>query len=149
MPTLSGRAVKKCQISTDGTDANLKELKTDLIQTINLNRGRASTERTRGHQSTQHHQRVKGNPSITLNFDPDSSGDLSLMVAFLGADVPRSFNIELSDGTANGGYRVAGVALINDGNGLEQNVSDGMTGGSITLVQDVENAEWGWTNTTT
>ena len=83
-------------------------------------------------------QRVKGRPSITLNFDPDADADGSLRIVALAGDSPHAFNIQLRAGvTGTNGFSVTGVGLLNDTAGL---TADSVT--SNVSVGDRDCARW-------
>ena len=112
MATLSGQAVHKLMISTDATTVNLRELKTDAIETLMVNRGKRSAERTRAGDEISREQRVKDCPSIIINLDPSTGASMFLEFAAMGSESDTAFDLQLRSGTAR--LRVTGIGLIND-----------------------------------
>ena len=94
---------------------NLQELKTEAIETLTINIGRRSAERTRAGDVISREQRVKDRPSITLNLDPSTGANMSLAIAALGPESDKAFDLQLRAGIAGtAGFRVTGIGLIND-----------------------------------
>lgn len=131
MASISGRAVRSLQGSVDGNAANLKDLTTDALDRVTVNRGRRTVERTRAGDDTARYEVVKGDPSVEFAFDVDPSADHAWAIFFNGAG-PHAWDIKISDGGNNTGVHGSGVAVV-EGPTMTINHADGVAQFTVTL----------------
>ena len=147
MPRYSGHEIHSAQVSTDDSVANLKDIKTDLIDNIVVNRGRRTVEQTTAGPGHVGNIRARSSPSVRINFVPNSDDDRSMDVLYLGNDGPRAFDFQFRpDDEGTEGFRTTGLGLINDDQGVQLNHDTQIASAGVTLVPP-QGSTWAFSDT--
>ena len=128
---LSGFRPRRAQISTDETVGNLKELKTNLTDTITYTPGGGTLRRGDGRA------RILRDEMLRVTFDPDIGADQSWSTVFLDYEGNRMINFEFPssyDGTNLVGFSLKGIAII-DVDQMEYTTENGVWRGTVTLYR--------------
>ena len=136
--SLSGLEPRRAQVSTDDTVGNLKELKTNLTDTITYTPGGGTLRRGAGRS------RILRDEMLRVTFDPDLGADKSWNTIFLDYEGNRAINFEFPsdpDDTDLVGFSLVGIAII-DVEQMEYTTENGVWRGTVVLYRPRNTAPW-------